>query len=248
MTPFWVSGFVDLAPPAYEVGLAFWRDVTGWSVSTVRGGAGEFVTLVPPTGDDHLRVQRLGSGRSRIHVDLHVDDPLVAAERAVGLGAREVARLGYVVMASPGGFPFCLVTHPASVAAPATDWPGGHRSLVDQVCIDVPGELYEREEEFWRELTGSGIEASPSHPEFRWLTPAVGHGARLLMQRLDEPLGEVRAHLDLSTTDRAAEVVRHEALGAARVTDFDIWTLLTDPAGLAYCITDRLPWADTASR
>ena len=68
-----------------------------------------------------------------------------------------------------------------------------------------------------------------------------GHGARLLLQRLDDPLGEVRAHLDLSTTDRAAEAARHEALGATRVADFDIWTLLTDPAGLAYCVTDRVP-------
>ena len=144
-------------------------------------------------------------------------------------------------MASPGGFPFCLVAHRASTPAPATEWPGGHRSLVDQVCIDVPGELYDREEAFWQELTGSGLEPSPRHPEFRWLTPEEGHGARLLLQRLDDPRGEVRAHLDLSTTDRAAEAARHVALGATRVADFDIWTLLTDPAGLAYCVTDRVP-------
>ena len=29
MTPFWVSGFIDLEPASYDVGLAFWRDVTG---------------------------------------------------------------------------------------------------------------------------------------------------------------------------------------------------------------------------
>ena len=241
MTPFWASGFIDLEPASYDVGLAFWRDVTGWQVSPVRGAEGEFATLQPPEGDQHLLVQRLESGRSRIHVDLHVDDPRAAADRAVALGAREVVDRGYVVMASPGGFPFCLVSHRASTPAPASAWPGGHTSLVDQVCIDVPGELYEREEAFWQELTGSGISPSPHHPEFRWLTPAEGHGARLLLQRLDDPVGEVRAHLDLSTTDRAAEARRHVALGATRVTDFDIWTLLTDPAGLAYCITDRVP-------
>ena len=241
MTPFWASGFIDLEPAAYDVGLAFWRDVTGWQVSPARGEAGEFATLVPPEGDQHLLVQRLVSGPSRIHVDLHVADPWAAAERAVALGAREVADLGYVVMASPGGFPFCLVDHPASTPASAAEWPGGHRSLVDQVCIDVPGELYDREEAFWQELTGSGLEPSPRHAEFRWLTPAEGHGARLLLQRLDDARGEVRAHLDLSTTDRAAEVERHVALGATRVADFDIWTLLTDPAGLAYCVTDRVP-------
>lgn len=242
--PFWASAFIDLAPESYDAGLAFWRDVTGWEVSAARGESGEFVTLLPPSGDQHLLVQRLASGRSRIHVDLHVPDPRAAAEQAVARGAREVADLGYVVMASPGGFPFCFVTHPASAPAPVTAWPGGHRSLVDQVCIDIPAELYEREEAFWRELTESGVEASPRHAEFRWLTPAEGHGIRLLLQRLDDPLGEVRAHLDLSTTDRAAEAARHEALGATRVADFDIWTLLTDPAGLAYCVTDRVPRAD----
>jgi len=241
MTPFWVSGFVDLAPASYDAGLAFWRDVTGWEVSPVRGESGEFATLVPPEGDQHLLVQRLASGRSRIHLDLHVEDPREAADRAATLGAREVADLGYVAMASPAGFPFCLVSHRASTPAPATEWPGGHRSLVDQVCLDVPGELYDREERFWQELTGSGLSPSPHHPEFRWLTPAEGHGARLLLQRLDQPLGEMRAHLDLSTTDRAAEAGRHVALGATRVADFDIWTLLTDPAGLAYCVTDRVP-------
>ena len=241
--PFWASGFLDLEPASYDVGLAFWRDVTGWSVSAPRGRAGEFVTLVPSDGDRHLLVQRLASGRSRIHVDLHVEDPRAAADRAVELGAREVADLGYVVMASPGGFPFCLVTHAASDAAPATTWPAGHSSLVDQVCIDIPGELYDGEEEFWRGLTGSGVEPSPRLAEFRWLTPVEGRGVRLLLQRLDEPLGEVRAHLDLSTTDRTAEVERHEALGATRVADFEFWTLLTDPAGLPYCVTDRVPRA-----
>jgi hypothetical protein len=49
------------------------------------------------------------------------------------------------------------------------------------------------------------------------------------------------AHLDLGTTDREAETVRHRALGASVVTREEFWTVLTDPAGLAYCITDRDP-------
>lgn len=241
MTPFWYSGFLDLDAASYDAGLAFWRDVSGWSVSAARGEDGEFVTLEPEDGDALLRVQRLASGGSRIHLDVHVEDPRAAADRAVALGAREVADRGYVVLASPGGYPFCFVAHPASRPAPPAAWPGGHRSLVDQVCLDIPAGLYDREEAFWRELTGSGVEASPRHAEFRWLTPAEGHGARVLLQRLDEPSGEVRAHLDLSCTDRRAEVERHLALGATRVADFDIWTLLTDPAGLRYCVTDRTP-------
>ncbi|QZY28552.1 VOC family protein [Nocardioides coralli] len=242
MTPFWVSGFVDLAPAAYDAGLAFWRDVTGWTVSTARGDQDEFVTLLPPVGDGHLRVQRLGRGPSRIHLDLHVADPRAAADHAVGLGAREVADHGHVVMASPGGFPFCFVTHPASTPAPGTTWPGGHRSLVDQVCIDVPAALYAREEAFWLSLTERELsDPPPGHPEFRWLAPVEGRGARVLLQRLDQPRGDLHGHLDLSATDRGAEVRRHVALGARFVGDFDTWTVLTDPAGLAYCVTDRVP-------
>ena len=59
-------------------------------MSPSRGENGEFATLMPPDGDDFLRVQRLADGPSRIHLDLHVDDPSTAAERAVGLGAKVV--------------------------------------------------------------------------------------------------------------------------------------------------------------
>lgn len=241
MTPFWTSAFLDYTADAHEAGLAFWRDVTGWSVSPVRGGSAEFVTLVPPEGDDHLRVQRLASGRSRLHLDLHVADPRTAADRAVGLGAREVADLGYVVLRSPGGLPFCLVTHPASTPAPAGAWPGGRRSAVDQVCLDVPFELHDAELAFWRALTGREAAATPGHPEFTRLRRPEHEPLQLLVQRLDEPLGEVRAHLDVATSDVAAETARHEALGARAVVERGHWTVMTDPTGSAYCITGREP-------
>ncbi|QBR93596.1 VOC family protein [Nocardioides euryhalodurans] len=240
MTPFWVSAFLDLAPEAYDDGLAFWSGVTGAAVSATRGAAGELVSLVPAEGDGHLRVQRLVAGRSRIHLDLHVDDPRAAADRAVALGAREVADVGHVVMASPGGLPFCLVTHPAATPAAAVDW-GGHSSAVDQVCVDVPHELHDREVAFWQALTGRVLAPSPGHAEFQRLHRPDGEPLHLLLQRLGEPLGEVRGHLDLATSDRAAETARHVALGATEVATFDSWTVLTDPAGSAYCITDREP-------
>ena len=241
MTPFWTSAFLDLPADAHAAGLGFWRDVTGWTVSPVRGADGEFVTLQPAEGDDHLRVQRLAEGRPRLHLDLHVADPRAAADHAVSLGAREVADLGHVVLRSPGGFPFCLVTHPASTPAPAASWPGGHRSAVDQVCLDVPSELHDRELTFWHALTGRELAGSPGHPEFHRLRRPADESLHLLVQRLEEPLGEVRAHLDLAASDVAAETARHEALGARVVAVHDEWTVLTDPAGAAYCITDREP-------
>lgn len=240
MTPSWVTAFVDLAPDDHAAGLAFWRDVTGWEVSPSRGTDGEFVSLLPPEGGDHLRVQRLAAGPSRVHLDLHVADPRAAADRAVALGATEVADPGHVVLRSPGGFPFCYVAAGASRPAPATTWPGGHRSQVDQVCLDIPSGGFDRELDFWLAVTGREPLES-IRPEFGRLRRPPEQGLELLWQRLDEPAGAVRGHLDLGCSDRDAETERHVALGATVQERFDAWTVLADPAGLPYCITVRAP-------
>ncbi len=241
MSPSWITAFLDLTPETYDDGVRFWSEVSGCSPSAPRGAGGQFTTLVPPTGDAHLRVQRLAAGSARIHLDLHVAWPRVAADRARGLGAREIADLGYVVMSSPGGLPFCFVPEGEREPAPPAEWPGGHRSQIDQVCLDVPAELHDRELEFWQEVTARELVPSSGHPEFHRLERPIGQPLHLLVQRLGEPLGEVRAHFDLATSDRAAETARHEALGATVVVAREGWTVLTDPAGSAYCVTDREP-------
>jgi hypothetical protein len=238
--PFWTSASVDLAPEAPST-AEFWSGVTGYRPSLVRDEDGEYVTLLPPAGDEHLFVQRLGTGSSRLHLDLHVGDPVEAAAQAGRLGARVVAERGYVVMDSPGGLPFCFVTQSASEPAPAATWPGGHRSVVDQVCLDIPSSSYDAECDFWWRLTGWEPRVSADHAEFRRLVRPPGQPLQLLLQRLGEAGGPVRAHLDLATTDRAAETERHVALGAEVQEVADGWTVLVDPAGSAYCITDRTP-------
>lgn len=238
MNPSWITAFLDLTPDTYDAGVRFWQGVTGYALSAPRGEEGQFATLVPADGDAHLRVQRLAGSRGRIHLDLHVPGPRVAADRAVALGAREVADLGYVVMASPGGFVFCFVPEGEREPAVPVVWPGHHISIVDQVCLDVPGELHDRELAFWAAVTGRELVGS-THAEFHRLRRPEGQRLELLVQRLREPLGEVRGHLDLATSDRAAETARHVALGATVVVERGGWTVLTDPAGSAYCITDR---------
>ena len=54
---------------------------------------------------------------------------------------------------------------------------------------------------------------------------------RLLLQRLESEDGPVRAHFDLSSADRVAEVVRHRSLDAELVNETGNWTVLRDPAG-----------------
>ncbi len=239
--PFWVSAFLDLAPDGFDEGIAFWAGVTGYALSERRGADDEFATLVPPDGDDYLRVQRLGDGPGRLHLDVHVEDPTAEADRAVGLGARVQHRSehGYVVLQSPGGLTFCLVSHPAATRPAPAAWPGG-RSAVDQVCLDIPAGTYDAEVAFWQGLTGWRHQALDD-VDFDRLVPPDAQPLRWLLQRLHDPDGAVSAHLDLACDDRAAETARHVGLGATVVRVHDEWTVLTDPLGTAYCITGRPP-------
>ncbi|MEE3126989.1 MAG: VOC family protein [Actinomycetota bacterium] len=241
--PFWVSAFLDLAPAAWECGIAFWAQASGTTLSALRGPDREFGSLLPPEGDDHLRVQRLAEGESRVHLDLHVDDPVSAADGAVALGAQVVHRSehGYVVLDSPGGLTFCFVSHRAEVRSRPVTWPEGHSSLVDQVCLDISPDRFEEEVAFWAALTGWERGSSAVSVSFVPLVRPAGQPLRVLLQRTDDPRPHTGAHLDLATTDRAAEAERHVALGAVVVASYPVWTVLRDPAGLAYCLTDRDP-------
>ncbi|GAB3852320.1 hypothetical protein GCM10028801_03270 [Nocardioides maradonensis] len=239
----WLTAFLDGAPGTADASWAFWAAATGSRISPTRGERDEFATLVPPSGDAHLRLQRIDAGAAGLHLDLHVDDPRAAADAAVALGADEVADRGYVVLRSPGGLAFCLV--PAgeeSQRAAAPIWPDGHSSLVDQVCLDIPAPAYDAEVGFWAALTGWADQPTDL-AEFRSLVRPREQPLRLLLQRLgpDDPSTTVRAHLDLATTDRPAEVARLVGLGARRVRDGESWTVLADPTGRVFCVTDRQP-------
>ncbi|MCM0620010.1 VOC family protein [Nocardioides bruguierae] len=252
VAPSWVSVFLDVAPASWETLPAFWAAVSGTTLSPPRGAASEFRTLVPASGDDHLRVQRRGAddpGPTRLHLDLHVTDAGPAAATAVDLGAAVVHRSehGYVVLRSPGGLTLCFVHHPASRRSAATTWTSSegrrHRSQVDQACLDVPPDAYDAEVSFWAALTGWETRASTTLPCFTSLVRPEGQPVRLLLQRLDEaaPGASATAHPDLATDDRPAEVARHVALGARVLAEHPWWTVLAVPDGLAYCVTDRAP-------
>ena len=241
-TPFWVSAFLDLPRDGFDRGVAYWQAVTGFGLSERRGADGEFATLVPPDGDDYLRVQSRADGGPRVHLDLHVDQPAVAAEAAVEAGAHVVVRheLGYVVLRSPGGFEFCFVRHEAATRPRPATWPDGTRSQVDQVCLDIPPAAYDAEVAFWQTITGWDLERGVAR-EFDRLQPPDEQPLRWLLQRLDDPARQVTAHLDLSAADRDAEVARHVGLGATPGPRHDWWTVLTDPVGTTYCVTRRVP-------
>ncbi|MCA2214958.1 VOC family protein [Jidongwangia harbinensis] len=236
----WVTGFLDTPAASAAAAEAFWAAVTGSGWSARRGG-GAFATLLPPGGDAFLRVQVVGDGPARCHLDLHTDAVAQVADLAESLGARRVhVEPDLVVCRSPAGLPFCVVRWQGERVRPAAvAWRGGQRSLVDQVCLDLPRAGFDAEAGFWAALTGWERRAV-GLPEFDVLRRPQGQPLRLLLQRTG---GESAGmHLDLACDDVAAEVARHVTLGASVVRRVpDDWTTLRDPAGREYCVTARSP-------
>jgi hypothetical protein len=120
-------------------------------------------------------------------------------------------------------------------------WPEGHRSRLVQVCIDAPVDAHEREVTFWRELLdGAWVDSSSAEFAGKWHDDQ-GSPIQLLFQRLDEPYGAVRAHLDLGTDDLDAEVRRLVGVGAGDVGRGRGWHVLRDPADQLFCATENSP-------
>jgi hypothetical protein len=67
-----------------------------------------------------------------------------------------------------------------------------------------------------------------------------GPGPTLFFQQVPEPkVGKNRLHLDVEVGDRLAEVERLTAEGATVIEHFESWTVLRDPQGNEFCLTDR---------
>ena len=250
----WLTVFLDFPAAGFGPGIAFWRAVTGYGLSPFRGPGGDFASLLPPSGDAYLRVQRVLAGDGGYHLDLHVDTAggaLQALDEAAGLGVSLGATVrhreaGEVIVAdSPGGFTFCLVRWEGERAVPDPQTVDGRGvSRVDTLCLDIPPELFAGEGAFWAALTGQAPQPAPV-PGFAYLSGPAGTGmpVRLLLQRLEEaaPGQRVRGHIDLGCTDRDAAVAWHVDHGARMTGTFQYWIVLTDPAGHEYCLVGRPP-------
>lgn len=234
----WITAFLDTAEERADEAEVFWSRVTGQVVSARRGARSEFATLLPADGDPFLKLQQVvQSPPGGLHLDLHTDDVNGLAARAEQLGAgASYLDAGYVVCGSPGGMTFCVVGHPGSRRPSPVPWPGG-RSLVDQVCLDIPPSRFDAECEFWEELTGWDL--APERNKFRRLSTPADVAIQLLLQRLDDEQSVVTGHLDLCSDDADAEAARHLALGAREVRRTEGWITLLDPTGRAYCVTRR---------
>lgn len=130
----WVQIFLDVPRATWQESLGFWSAATGWTASPTRGEAGQFATLQPA----HDRGWDAVDGPPRVHVDLDAPDRAAARRRSSSLGAiHELIYEGVPVMRSPGGLLFRHTVEPAGTL----DRSDPLRAL-DQVCIDIPADLW----------------------------------------------------------------------------------------------------------
>lgn len=236
-----MTAVIELPARSVDDGARYWAAVTGYTPSSVRREGDDVLVLVPGDGDAFLEVQGVASDRPGCHVHLHVADVTVATDRTVREGGvlldQTVSHRG---MRSPSGIAFCLVPAAGGSARPEPAQWGSGRSLVDQVCLDIPSAGYEDECDFWARVTGWPW-GPVARPEFRYLPRPPELPLRLLLQRCDAPDARAGAHLDLACDDVAAEARRHAALGAMRVRSTADWVTLRGPADCLYCVTRRNP-------
>jgi len=237
----WVSAVLGTPTAAAEITEAFWAGVTGFGLRRDQEDAAT-TRLAPGSGDPYLRLVRLGrhSGRT-LHLELVVKNVAKVAALAESLGGhvhRDSKDSAHLV--SPGGFGVVLVRGERGKRPKPSRQPGG-RTSIDQISLDVPPSSLASEIAFWSGLTEwEHVDRDPND-EFSRLARPDGIPLAFLIQRLDHDQPVVTAHLDLACDDRSAETTRHERLGATVVTRNPQWTVLQDPAGRAYCITDREP-------
>ena len=236
----WLQLFLDTPADSFDDAVRFWSAVTGWPPSAPRGEEGQFLTLVPPAGSPYVKLQAV-DGPARVHLDLDSHDRPAAVTRSMELGAAHAWTYEDVpVMRSPGGLLFC---HTLVEGSPELVRDGS--TILDQVCLDIPADHWDSEVAFWRDLTGRDAEQARLPQFVRLSAPS---GLRILLQRLDESDGPVRAHPDLASADRSADTRAHVALGATLRGTFEFWTVLSAPGGQVYCLTDRDPRVGDVTR
>jgi catechol 2,3-dioxygenase-like lactoylglutathione lyase family enzyme len=227
---------VALDAPDIERLAAFYTELTGWPVVS---SDDDWITVRTPDGrevafqlaPDHVAPQWPGQERpQQFHLDLQVDDPEAAAERAVALGATRLAEgPTWITLADPAGHPFDLCR---------ADGVGPVMKLF-AVTVDAPDATALAR--FYAALTG--LEVTYSGPEGALV---AGDGQSLMFQQISDynppawpdPARPQQAHLDLEVADLDAGEARALELGATRLPgQGKSWRVFADPAGHPFCLT-----------
>jgi predicted enzyme related to lactoylglutathione lyase len=235
-----MDAFVDVPAGSLDVAHSFWSSVTGWPVGDSWAGHPEFCSFLPPNGMSYLHLQTIGEA-PRVHLDLAGDTDSDTARLEQLGAARQWRGERWQVMSSPAGLPFCIYGPVSVWTLPGpTVWPDGHRSRINQLCINVPADQYDTELTFWQAATGLADErhAAGFH---RLVHPAIP--LQLVLHRLgdDDSATRARARLGLGTDDTAAELGRVQQLGAQQLDYAGGCTALRDPTGLPFCLCESDP-------
>ncbi|MDR2983530.1 MAG: glyoxalase/bleomycin resistance/dioxygenase family protein [Nocardiopsaceae bacterium] len=113
-----------------------------------------------------------------------------------------------------------------------------HYSRLCKIVIDVPQEVHGQELAFWQAATGQEMRQPDQYPEYHG-AQLPGQEVGLIIQRIGG--GQSRVHVDIHTDDMEAEISRLEALGAKREFKAHTWWVMSDPAGLLFCVIPDKP-------
>jgi predicted enzyme related to lactoylglutathione lyase len=109
-----------------------------------------------------------------------------------------------------------------------------HRSRIGLVLIDHPEDRWDEALRFWAGVQGVTPTGEDSgSPEYR----SLGTLGSIALESQRTGAGTpARLHLDIESDDVTAEVARVVALGASVLEAREEYTILTDPAGLVFCV------------
>ncbi len=237
----WLHAVIDVPADLHGRAAHFWGLATGWPLGPPWPRHPELRSFVPSDGSPYVHLQQV-DGPPRVHCDLESEDPEATVENALGLGAALVGEQDrWRTLLSPGGLPFCVLQAEDHQPPGPVSWPGGHRTRLVQVCIDTPLAAYDRDVAFWRGLL-RGRWVDSRAPEFagKWHDDS-GSPLQLLFQKLAEPEGPTRAHLDLGADDLVAEVMRLREAGATDIGPGRGWHALRDTVEMPFCVTGNSP-------
>ncbi|HUY96695.1 MAG TPA: VOC family protein [Verrucomicrobiae bacterium] len=100
---------LDFAPDVHDAAGEFWRVAL---LGELRRGTEhpEYHVVEHPAAVGPVVLQRLGTGASRIHLDLETDDPAAEVARLLAAGATIAQRhQQWTVLRDPAGLLFCVV-------------------------------------------------------------------------------------------------------------------------------------------
>jgi hypothetical protein len=112
---------VDVAPEAHEAEVEFWRAATAAPLERFEKHPEYHGASI----DEHtgLLIQRLDSGESRVHLDIHTSDLEAEVKRLESLGAQRVQQAhAWWIMRDPAGLLFCVIPDKRLDDSNATRW------------------------------------------------------------------------------------------------------------------------------